>query len=244
MPQLGQGDDADHQRTHARSLHRHREDAPVSSNPPAEPQDHHPAGLCPCSQGRRLARCGRQRENQDPQTRCPDHGPRGHGWTSASFADGDEQSQYQQTQSQHRQEGLTIPSRRHEQESENPHRRPQGDAEAGYYDHTLKGRHGPRLPLTNTSGARSFFPLNLLPRLYQEPLVIARVNRKEFTAKLKPEEIDFKRLDVLARFLTPIGKIEPARRTGATRTQQARIVRAIKRARYLGLLPYTINDSR
>ncbi|MBI91610.1 MAG: 30S ribosomal protein S18 [Candidatus Latescibacterota bacterium] len=73
---------------------------------------------------------------------------------------------------------------------------------------------------------------------------MARVNRKEFTAKLKPEEIDYKRLDVLARFLTPIGKIEPARRTGATRTQQARIVRAIKRARYLGLLPYTINDSR
>ena len=98
--------------------------------------------------------------------------------------------------------------------------------------------------MTNTSGARSFFPLNLLPRLYQEPVVIARVNRKEFTAKLKPEEIDYKRLDVLARFLTPIGKIEPARRTGATRTQQARIVRAIKRARYLGLLPYTINDSR
>jgi len=120
----------------------------------------------------------------------------------------------------------------------------QGDAEAGYYDHTLKGRHGPRLPLTNTSGGRSFFPFNLLPRLYQEPVVIARVNRKEFTAKLKPEEIDYKRLDVLARFLTPIGKIEPARRTGATRTQQARIVRAIKRARYLGLLPYTINDSR
>ena len=98
--------------------------------------------------------------------------------------------------------------------------------------------------MTNTSGARSFFPFNLLPRLYQEPVVIARVNRKEFTAKLKPEEIDYKRLDVLARFLTPIGKIEPARRTGATRTQQARIVRAIKRARYLGLLPYTINDSR
>lgn len=74
--------------------------------------------------------------------------------------------------------------------------------------------------------------------------VIARVNRKEFTAKLKAEEIDYKRLDVLSRFLTPIGKIEPARRTGASRTQQTRIVRAIKRARYLGLLPYTINDAR
>lgn len=49
---------------------------------------------------------------------------------------------------------------------------------------------------------------------------------------------------MLSRFLTPIGKIEPARRTGASRSQQTRIVRAIKRARYLGLLPYTINDTR
>ncbi|MCC7261532.1 MAG: 30S ribosomal protein S18 [Candidatus Latescibacteria bacterium] len=73
---------------------------------------------------------------------------------------------------------------------------------------------------------------------------MARVNRKEFTAKLKPEDIDYKRLDVLVRFLNPIGKIDAARRTGATRKQQAQIVQAIKRARYLGLLPYTINDSR
>ena len=64
------------------------------------------------------------------------------------------------------------------------------------------------------------------------------------TAKLKPAEIDYKRLDILSRFLTPIGKIEAARRTGANRKQQARIVQAIKRARYLALLPYTINDSR
>lgn len=64
------------------------------------------------------------------------------------------------------------------------------------------------------------------------------------TAKLKLEEIDYKRLDILARFLTPIGKIEAARRTGANRKQQARIAQAIKRARYLGMLPYTINDSR
>ena len=61
---------------------------------------------------------------------------------------------------------------------------------------------------------------------------------------LKVEDIDYKRLDVLARFLNPIGKIDAARRTGASRKQQARIVQAIKRARFLGLLPYTINDSR
>ena len=74
--------------------------------------------------------------------------------------------------------------------------------------------------------------------------IIARFNRKEFTAKLKLEEIDYKKLDILVRYLNPIGKIDAARRTGANRKQQARIVQAIKRARYLGLLPYTINDTR
>lgn len=85
---------------------------------------------------------------------------------------------------------------------------------------------------------------HLSPSHKQERVAIARVNRKEFTAKLKPEDIDYKRLDVLARFLNPIGKIDAARRTGATRKQQAQIVQAIKRARYLALLPYTINDIR
>ena len=45
-------------------------------------------------------------------------------------------------------------------------------------------------------------------------------------------------------FLTPTGKIEAARRTGATRKQQAHVVQSIKRARYLALLPYTMDDSR
>ncbi len=58
------------------------------------------------------------------------------------------------------------------------------------------------------------------------------------------EEIDYKRLDILVRYLNPIGKIDAARRTGANRKQQARIVQSIKRARFLGLLPYTLNDTR
>jgi len=71
-----------------------------------------------------------------------------------------------------------------------------------------------------------------------------RSNRREAVAKLKPEEIDYKRIDVLAKFVTPTGKIEAARRTGASRKQQTRVVRAIKRARYLALLPFTIDDAR
>jgi small subunit ribosomal protein S18 len=71
-----------------------------------------------------------------------------------------------------------------------------------------------------------------------------RSTRREAVAKLKLEEIDYKRLDVLAKFITPSGKIEAARRTGATRKQQGRVARAIKRARYLALMPYSIDDAR
>ena len=71
-----------------------------------------------------------------------------------------------------------------------------------------------------------------------------RSTRREAVAKLKSEDIDYKRLDVLVKFITPTGKIEAARRTGASRKQQTRVVRAIKRARFLALVPYTIDDTR
>jgi small subunit ribosomal protein S18 len=71
-----------------------------------------------------------------------------------------------------------------------------------------------------------------------------RSSRREAVAKLKKEDIDYKRLDVLTHFITPTGRIEAARRTGADRKQQARVVRAVKRARYLALLPYAIDDKR
>lgn len=71
-----------------------------------------------------------------------------------------------------------------------------------------------------------------------------RSTRREAVAKLKSEDIDYKRLDVLVKFITPTGKIESARRTGATRKQQTRVDRAIKRARFLALVPHTIDDTR
>ena len=61
---------------------------------------------------------------------------------------------------------------------------------------------------------------------------------KLFMDKLKPEDIDYKRLEVLAKFLAPNGKIKPARRTKASSKQQSRAAQAIKQARFLALLPY------
>lgn len=49
--------------------------------------------------------------------------------------------------------------------------------------------------------------------------------------------IDYKRPDVLRRFVTEKGKILPRRITGTSAKNQRRLIREIKRARSLALLP-------
>jgi len=51
--------------------------------------------------------------------------------------------------------------------------------------------------------------------------------------------VDYKRADDLRRFLTPNGKIQGRKRSGLTAREQRMVAQAIKRARYMGLLPYT-----
>lgn len=53
--------------------------------------------------------------------------------------------------------------------------------------------------------------------------------------------IDFKKPDTLKRFITDRGKIIPRRISGATASQQRAITTAIKRARYLALLPSSVS---
>jgi len=53
------------------------------------------------------------------------------------------------------------------------------------------------------------------------------------------EYVDYKNVDALRRLMSPNGKIYGRKRVGANAQQQRRIARAIKQARYLGLLPYT-----
>lgn len=59
-----------------------------------------------------------------------------------------------------------------------------------------------------------------------------------FTAE-KAEWVDFKEVDVLKDFINENGKIIPARITGTTSGFQRQLSVAIKRARFLALLPYT-----
>ncbi len=55
----------------------------------------------------------------------------------------------------------------------------------------------------------------------------------------KIEEIDYKDVDLLKDFVTENAKIMPARITGTKSGYQRQLSAAIKRARFLALLPYT-----
>ena len=55
----------------------------------------------------------------------------------------------------------------------------------------------------------------------------------------KIEEIDYKDVDILKDFISENGKIMPARITGTKTGYQRQLSTAIKRARFLALMPYT-----
>ena len=59
-----------------------------------------------------------------------------------------------------------------------------------------------------------------------------------FTAE-KIVQIDYKDLGILKNYVTETGKIVPSRITGTRSFYQRQLAMAIKRARYLALLPYT-----
>lgn len=66
-----------------------------------------------------------------------------------------------------------------------------------------------------------------------------RRRRKEDYFEVNNLAINYKDIDSLRRFITDRGKIRPRRQTGLTSKNQRQLARAIKRARFLALLPYT-----
>ena len=53
-------------------------------------------------------------------------------------------------------------------------------------------------------------------------------------------KIDYKDVRLLQRYISERGKIVPSRITAVSALKQRELARAIKRARFLGLLPYVI----
>ncbi|MFN2348658.1 MAG: 30S ribosomal protein S18 [Thioalkalivibrio sp.] len=55
------------------------------------------------------------------------------------------------------------------------------------------------------------------------------------------EFIDYKDLNTLKNYITETGKIVPSRITGTSARYQRQLATAVKRARFLALLPYSDN---
>jgi small subunit ribosomal protein S18 len=53
-------------------------------------------------------------------------------------------------------------------------------------------------------------------------------------------KIDYKDVKLLQRFISERGKIVPSRITAVSAKKQRELAQAIKRARFLGLLPYVV----
>ena len=54
----------------------------------------------------------------------------------------------------------------------------------------------------------------------------------------KITKIDYKDVKLLSRYISEKGKIIPSRITSVSAKKQRELARAIKRARYIGLLPF------
>jgi len=65
---------------------------------------------------------------------------------------------------------------------------------------------------------------------------------KKFSPIKQSEELDYKDIDLLRKFITDQGKILSRRSTGLTSKQQKKLTKSIKRARILALLPFLNKD--
>lgn len=59
-----------------------------------------------------------------------------------------------------------------------------------------------------------------------------------FFKKNDVQHIDYKDVSILKKFLNPNGRILSSRRTGVCAKNQRKLAEAIKRARFMGLIPY------
>ncbi len=59
-------------------------------------------------------------------------------------------------------------------------------------------------------------------------------------ASANAPQIDYKDVKLLQRYVSERGKIVPSRITAVSAKKQRELAQAIKRARFLGLLPYVI----
>jgi small subunit ribosomal protein S18 len=62
--------------------------------------------------------------------------------------------------------------------------------------------------------------------------------KQDFFSSNNIKHVDYKDTDILKKFLGPTAKILSRRRTGLTAHNQRAVSLAVKRARFMGLIPY------
>ena len=81
-----------------------------------------------------------------------------------------------------------------------------------------------------------------IPNITQIPTKRPFLRRKKtcpFSGDKSPK-IDYKDIKLLQRYVSERGKIVPSRITAVSQKKQRELAKAIKRARYLALLPYAV----
>ena len=76
-------------------------------------------------------------------------------------------------------------------------------------------------------------------RVSTGPGTNSRFRQRRRVLDTRKISIDYKKSAILERFISKTGKILPRRVTGATALVQRKIAREVKRARHIGLLPYS-----
>lgn len=62
--------------------------------------------------------------------------------------------------------------------------------------------------------------------------------KQDYFSSNNIKQIDYKDIDILKRFVNPNGRIMARRKTNTTAKNQRKLALAIKRARFMGLLPF------
>ncbi|QJC27268.1 30S ribosomal protein S18 [Anaplasma platys] len=92
--------------------------------------------------------------------------------------------------------------------------------------------HGEKKHGGDGGSGSSYSPLVYLKRPY------FRKSRTCPLAQCPDEDIDYKNKVLLSKFVSEYGRILPSRITSVSASKQKLLARAIKRARFLALLPY------
>ncbi|MFH1616248.1 MAG: 30S ribosomal protein S18 [Planctomycetota bacterium] len=90
----------------------------------------------------------------------------------------------------------------------------------------------------SSSGSKSFKGSSPRPKRRRTNLLGREQNQCRFCRE-GCRFIDYKDVDMLGKLLTNRGKIFSRKRSGNCAKCQRKVMRAIKRARFMGLLPYT-----